>query len=229
MNIEDRGRRLNRIYELYELYTADMDCVCARRCSACCTCNVTGTTLEGWFISEYMIAQNKDPNQLFGILYQNAPDQRYQPVVTTNELVTICFQGQEPPSEHNDPSAGGCPLLDNDLCPVYDVRPFGCRAMISTIDCSYSGEAHMPPLVLSINNMVMQFIEALDRPGASGNMLDVFGFLSKSENHKAYIEERCQQWGPNLHTNQPYPVLMVPPEHRPAVQSFLRALRDAVA
>lgn len=228
MNIEDRVQRLKRIYEVYERFTAELDRVCTKGCSTCCTCNVTGTTLEGWMISDYIMDQNKDLNQLLGMLCQNAPDRRYQPLVTTNELVTICFQGKEPPEELNDPSAGICPLLDGNFCPVYEVRPFGCRAMISTIDCRQSGEAHMPPLVLSLNNVVMQFIEALDRPGASGNMLDVLSFFLKPENRKTYFEGQSNQLSQNLRANQPYPVLMVPPEHRQPVQSFLRALNAAV-
>ena len=145
MHISDRCRRLKGIYKIYETFIGDiddMDCVCVKGCATCCTCNVVGTTLEGLLIYEFLTSQNKNGDQLFDRLYQNAPADRYQPVVTTNELVAICSRGEALPVEHNDPAAGRCSFLsghDYD-CAVYDVRPFGCRALVSTQDCRSNTE-----------------------------------------------------------------------------------------
>ena len=141
-------------------------------------------------------------------------------------MAQLCLQGRPLPDELNDPSAGGCPLIDNDICPIYEVRPFGCRAMLSTVTCDLGGEASMPPLILTVNNIVMQVIESLDRPGASGNMIDLLLFFSDPHRRRAYELQQDLPWPPPLVPNQSIPVLMVPPEHRKAVQPLLRALSE---
>ena len=98
---------------------------------------------------------------------------RYRPAVTLNHMAAFCMQGLDLPEEVNDPAAGSCPCLEADLCPLYAVRPFGCRAMLSTRPCVQGGQAHMPPFILSLNNVIMQYLEAIDRPGGWGNLIDV--------------------------------------------------------
>ena len=36
-----------------------------------------------------------------------------------------------------DPSWGACPLLFNDACPIYTLRPFGCRCMVSDMGMTW--------------------------------------------------------------------------------------------
>ncbi|MCF6249529.1 MAG: hypothetical protein L3J69_19565 [Desulfobacula sp.] len=55
--------------------------------------------------------------------------------MTTNMFARLCMEGQPLPEEENDPSRGVCPFWVDDKCSIYDVRPLGCRAFLSTVSC----------------------------------------------------------------------------------------------
>ena len=86
----------------------------------------------------------------------------------------------------------------------------------------------MPPFVLSLNNVMMQYLEALDRPGGWGNLIDVLDFLSNQELRNTYFDQTCQLFEPPLLTNQALPVLMVPPEHRQRMQPIIARIQTAI-
>jgi hypothetical protein len=224
MNIKHRCDRLQHIYSIYDAFTAGTPVACRKHCALCCTCNVTATTLEGWLVHDRLRSVGEARATAAKALPIIAPARRFQPRVSINGLAELCMQGSPLPDETNDPAAGGCPLIEGDICPIYDVRPFGCRAMLSTQACDRDGEASMTPLILSVNNIVMQFIEALDRPGASGNLLDILQFFTDEDRCRAYEGQQGFPWPRPLVPNRPIPVLMIPPEHRKAVQPLLGSL-----
>jgi hypothetical protein len=225
VNIVQRCDRLKTIYEIHEAFTATVDRACRKHCAVCCTCNVTATTLEGWLIHDALATGTCTPGAPVDQWAQNAPG-RFQPQVTINRMAQICMSGEEPAEEHNDPAAGPCPLLAGDICSIYAVRPFGCRAMLSTQDCACQGEALMPDLILSANQVVMQYLETLDRPGATGNLIDVLLFLSDAQRRAGYLKPSGPQWPQPLRSNQGFPALLVPPEHRQAIQPLVQALQN---
>jgi hypothetical protein len=224
MDIKQRCNRLKSVYAIYADFTAATQRACRKHCAACCTCNVTGTTLEAWLVHDHLRSAAVELNSFYETLSRLAPPHRFRPRVTINGMAALCMQGRALPEELNDPSAGACPLIEDDICPIYDVRPFGCRAMLSTVSCSPEAEACMPPLILTINNIVMQFIEALDQPGASGNLIDLLLFFSDPLQRRAYENRQANPWPHPLLSNQSLPVWMIPPEHRAAVQPLLRSL-----
>jgi Fe-S-cluster containining protein len=228
MDIKNQCEQLKTIYAIYDEFTADTYRACRKHCASCCTCNVTGTTLEGWLIHDRLMSAATDHTAFLENLSEIAPPGRFQPRVTINDMVAMCMQGKSLPDEQNDPAAGVCPFMEGDTCSIYAVRPFGCRAMLSTLDCTGRAEAHMPPLILSANNVVMQYIETLDRPGASGNLIDILLFLSDPAQRRAYENRQCLQWPQSLQPNRPFPALMIPPEHRTAIQPLLQALKAAL-
>ena len=201
------------------------DPACDKGCASCCTCNVTGTTLEGALIYDHL-APGKGMEALAAQVAA-APVRRYQPAITINQMVELCLNDLDLPEETNDPEAGPCLWLEDNLCPIYAIRPFGCRAMCSLENCKTSGEAQMPPLVLSANNVMMQYIEALDRPGASGNMADVLQFLTQKENYHAYVNGTPLKFPGSLKPNLAFQVLMVPPEHRRQIEPLVQNLQQA--
>ena len=224
MDLQQRCELLQRLYRIHDGFISGIRRACREHCAACCTCNVTGTTLEGWWLLEQLRGAGTDLAAFAQKLSSMARPQRFNPQTTINEMAGLCVQGRELPEEHNDPAAGSCPMLEGDLCPIYEIRPFGCRAMLSTQDCTGAEEARMPPLVLSANHVVMQYIEALDRPGASGNMIDILLFLSDPARRRAYENRMRHQWPRPLRPNRPIPALLIPPEHRKAVQPLLETL-----
>ena len=223
MDIQTKSKRLTKLYALYDEAVLPFDTACDRGCSACCTCNVTCTTLEGWFIVAQLMARGR----LTGIetMVSAAPRNRFHPAVTINQMVALCVRGDALPPESNDPGAGPCTWLEDNLCPFYAVRPFACRAMLSSEPCRVGGEASMPPFILSLNNVMMQYLEALDRPGGSGNMADILKFLADEDNRNAYINQQCHDFSPPLMANRTFSVLMVPPEHRQSIQPILKGVQ----
>ncbi len=227
MELEHRLAILKSLYRIYDETVADFDTACGQHCATCCTCNVTCTTLEGWLVFDHL--RSHGGIEPISRLVAEAPDTRYRPAITLNHMVAICLQGRELPQEDNDPRAGACPLLEVDLCSLYAVRPFGCRAMLSTHDCTRGGEARMPPYILSLNNVMMQYIEAIDRPGGWGNLIDVLGFFVDEVGRQGYEDQTCHSFKSPLKTNRPFSVLMIPPEHRERMRPLIKRIQTLVS
>lgn len=226
MKVPERLALLKKIYKIHDRFALDAQWACHSGCVTCCTCNVTATTMEGLLVYDHLISTGQR-NQLENIMV-SWPSGRFQPKITLNHMVALCAQGEEPPDETHDPSAGICPLLKEELCSIYPVRPFGCRAMLSAADCSLGGEARMSPFMLSVNNVVMQYLEAVDQPGGTGNLIDVLRYFSVDAHHEAYLQGESIVGSKGLLANRPFPVLMVPPEHRQSIQPLIQSLNAAI-
>ena len=221
MNIAGRLAALDKIYTLYEHFTASLDLACKKYCSHCCTTSVTLTTMEGY----KMIAALDSFAGWDLKIRQAAAQTHFKPKVTTNRLASLCAEGIEPPQEEFSESRS-CPFLTEKQCPIYALRPFGCRCLVSRHDCGQKGYAEMDDFVLSVNTLFLQTIEHLDAGGCSGNMLDVLAVLASSDNRKAYEDHRLECATAGLIANEPLKVLMIPPEHRTKMEPILQSLRD---
>ena len=218
--------RLNHIYHLYERIMESETLACGPGCAGCCTCNVTLTSLEArWMTDSLSPALHESLCKAISLQF---PEKRYLPKTSTNRFARLCMENAALPEEENDPAWGRCPLLENDRCTVYDVRPFGCRAMVSKTDCRDTGSAQMPPWVLTVNNLFLQAIEHLDQNGCSGNLSDMLLALTGSDaTHQAMHnlglkDERL------FVKNEPIPCLMIPPEHRERMAPIVRDLSHLV-
>ncbi len=222
MLIEQKLDLLNRIYGIYDAFARGLDVACLKYCAHCCTSNVTLTTLEG-----YHLVHSLEPDQLEHLQHRLAPafEKRvFRPLLTTNRIAELCRQGREIPEEASGDPAENCPLLEEKACPVYPLRPFGCRCLVSRIPCREAGTAEMPDFVLSVNTVFLQTIEHLDATGCTGNLRDVLFCLMSAENRQAYRKARLRCGATGLIGNSPLRVLMVPPEHRNRLQPILDAL-----
>jgi len=205
---------LKKIYQLYEKALADTKVVCREKCADCCTCNVIVTSLETAFI-----LQSLDTERLADLkqrLKEMFPGKRYIPKMTTNQFAAYCLSGQEIPEEENNPDWGKCPFLEEDRCSLYRVRPFGCRSMMSQVNCDKTGYAQVPPLALTITNIFLQYIEHLDYQGVSGNLSDMLALDIKNYENSDTPELFIR--------NMKIQGLMVPPEHRSAVAPLLKQI-----
>ena len=219
MTIEQKLDLLERIYGLYDVFARGLDVACRKYCAHCCTASVSLTTLEG-----YRLVQSLEPDQLEHLHQCIAPafEKRvFRPLLTTNRIAEICRQGREIPEEAFGNPAENCPLLEENACPVYPLRPFGCRCLVSRVPCRESGTAEMPDFVLSVNTVFLQTIEHLDASGCTGNLADVLLSLLSDENRQAYSEGHLSCSATGLIGNHPLTVLMVPPEHRNRLQPIL--------
>lgn len=205
--------RLREIYHLYDRHMASEASVCKEKCADCCTCNVTITSLEADLLLASLSPVEK--TALHNRIIRYFPQKRFIPKMTVNTFARWCMEGRNIPEEENDPTWGTCPLLTDDLCTVYDARPFGCRALMSRHHCRDKGHALIPPLVVTVNNLFLQAIEHLDQNEFSGNLSDMLTRLPEDE--PGTTDDRFVP-------NEAIPVLMVPPEHRADMAPVIQQL-----
>ena len=214
---------LQQLYKIHDDFTGHLDLACAKGCAACCTRNVTLTSLEAALLIRRL---NSDmPDRWQPMLSAAAELPRFQPKVTINQLADLCINDEPIPEEEMDPQAGPCPLLKDDICTVYDVRPFGCRAMVSATVCSMDNPAEMPEFALTANNVFLQYLEAADSHGVSGNLIDVLLHLDKNEDDAMDIRRFVQYKSRRVLANRSMSVLMIPPEHREPITPWLERIQ----
>ena len=179
------------------------------------------TSLEGYKIADHLIENSK--SELFKKIKKESYKKRFQPKITTNKIADLCIQGKEIPDEKIDSSWGSCPLLINDECPIYTVRPFSCRCMVSKTNCI--DKAEMDEFVLTVNNVFLQYIEHIDQQGFSGNFTDVLLFMESEDNRKNYSMELLKNSWKGLIKNMPMSILLIPPEHKNKIKPIINSLQ----
>lgn len=224
MELNTKLTILDRMVDIYDRFLVDFDLACEKYCAHCCTANVTMTTLEGYRIMAHLDAQGKA--DCLDAIAAKAHPGRFVPGVTINRMADICARDGDPPEEHLDPAAGPCPVLADAACPLYPVRPFGCRCMVSARNCGQTGFADMDPFILTVNDVFLQHLEHIDAQGYTGNFADVMQFLASAENREKYATGRLGSPPAGLQANQPVFVLMIPPEHRERIAPLLTAIRS---
>ncbi len=223
MEISDRLNILDQIYDIYDAFSTGLSVACMRGCAACCTQNVTMTTLEGYRIVEHLTYTGQTD-----LLQRphSGQQERFQPAVTTNELATICMEGKDPPEEKTEAARADCPFLSNKECLIYPQRPFGCRCFFSAQRCEAISSAVVDPFLVTVNTVFLQFIEHIDAGGFFGNMTDVLLFL-KSETWQRQYEANANVNHPDgLRVNRSVPGFLVPPEHQLKLQPILVKIRN---
>jgi hypothetical protein len=224
MDITSKLIILDQIYSIYDRFTDSLDLACKKHCDHCCTSGVILTTLEGYKIIDHLIS---DTEAGFIQKIRSASEiNRFRPQITTNRLARLCADGIEPPVEITGENWQVCPALRDHQCPIYELRPFGCRCLVSRRNCGETGYAEMDDFVLSVNTVILQTIEHVDAEGCSGNLVDVLQTMSIEQNREAYRNCKLHCTGNGLIANQPLQVLMVPPEHRARIEPILQELRQ---
>ena len=212
---------LDRLYEIHDRFTASLPLACRKFCADCCTCNVTLTSLEA---RKIVMALDLDARQKYlKVLTGRLARPRFVPQFTTNQLAEICLADEDPPAEEIDPAWGPCPLLFENACPIYDVRPFACRCMVSTRPCRDCGEAEMDDFTLTVNHVFLQYIEHIDQNGVSGNFSDLLVHLLRQESPQP--DAPAVPLPGVLIPNAPLKALLIPPEHREKIAPILAAIR----
>ena len=223
MNLSAKLAALEKIYEIYSEFTASLDLACKKYCAHCCTTSVILTTVEGYKIFKTLESEGR--TRWIEKMRQASAHEHFQPKITTNRLANLCAEGIEPPAEESG-EAKPCPFLSDHQCPIYNVRPFGCRCLVSRSDCGKKGYADVDDFVLSVNTIFFQAVEHLDQAGCTGNLIDVLGVMAAEKNRQAYENNRLNCSTTGLIANQPLKILMIPPEHRTKMEPILESLRQ---
>ncbi len=218
---------LNRLYEIYNDFISHYELACKKGCSHCCTGNVTVTTLEAFKIITHL--QVSGNHELLDKIRHSPPDSLKGPSITTNELASLCMEGKEIPEENEDFEPDICPLLHEDECPLYEVRPFGCRCFVSKQNCIETGFADTEDFVFTVNNFFLQNIEHLDDGGCTGNLSVVLNFLMSERRLEEYKEGGTKCSGNGLIPNRPIEIFMIPPEHLSKIDPLIQKLREIKA
>jgi hypothetical protein len=224
MEIERKLKALAAVYTVYDEFAATRSAACGPHCTTCCTTHVTVTTLEAYRIREAL--SPGEWSELTKRLAGQAHLPRFRPTLTTNALACICAEEGDPPIENEEGPPAPCPLLAEDLCSIYALRPFNCRCFISRLTCGPNGYADVEEFVVSLNTVFLQTIEHLDADGCSGNLLDVLAVMADEKRRSAYAAGALPCTGGGLIANRPLRVLMLPPEHRAQAEPYLRKLRE---
>ncbi len=226
MDLRVRLAVFEKLMAIYDRFTATLGpFACGEGCASCCTGNVTMTTLEAYRLIEG-VAGSHQVAAMFSRLKPYLRRHRFQPTLTTNMLAQRVRDEEPVPDEGGDPEWGSCALLSDLFCPAYEGRPFGCRSFFSTNCCGNEGVADMPPVLVTVNTLIMQTIEHIDRPGCSGNFVDVLLALETEDRRRRYEQGGFDCSGGGLLANQPTPVFMIPPEHRTTVMPVMEAIRS---
>jgi len=225
MNLEKKMVVLEQIYEIYDNFTKGLDVACKKYCANCCTRNVTMTTLEGYKIADFLELRGK--TDLYTKIQKALYKKRFLPEITINMLAERCLQGEDIPAEESDARWGACPLLINKECPIYMVRPFGCRCFVSESNCMENGYAEVDPFVLTVNSVFLQYIEHVDKDGCFGNLTDVLLFMQTEDSRKLFEKEilKCEDtW---MISNRPIKAFLIAPEHKARMEPILKALQNS--
>jgi len=224
MDITSKLKILDQIYAIYDKFAGSLDLACQIKCDHCCSSGVTLTTLEGYKIFDGLTpASSEDVLQK---VQAASETKRLRPRVTTNRLAQLCAQGVDPPEEAENLDLPACPLLSDHKCPIYELRPYGCRCLVSRHNCGEKGYAEIDDFVISVSTVFLQTIEHVDAGGCSGNLIDVLQAMSIEDNRVAYGSGALHCSANKLIPNQSLEVLMIPPEHRTKMEPILQGLRQ---
>ena len=223
MQFQQKLETIHQVYDIYSSYADSLDLACREHCCQCCTRNVTLTSLEAANVLDRL--DPADGKRFLQQIQLGISMKRFQPLITTNQLAEKCARGEALPEEPSDSDWGPCPLLEKDSCPLYNLRPFACRCLISRNRCDHAGHADIDEFSLTVNSLILQVIEHIDSDGCTGNLTDMLLYLSKPEKMHTYRQGRIECTAANLIRNRPLKILMVPPYHRERAMPLLHRLQ----
>jgi hypothetical protein len=226
MDLTTRLNILDQLYAIYDDYTGSLDLACQKTCAHCCTGNVVITTLEGYKIVDHFEAGGI--KNWMQIIHLASGKKRFRPKTTTNKIAEDCLLDRPLPEEDIPLNGEACPFVKKDLCPLYAVRPFGCRCMVSRRNCRETGMAEIDGVVITLNTVFLQVIENLDWQGCSGNLTDVLRCLAIKKNRRAYRAASLGCLNGSLIPNRKMMALMIPPEHRQTIEPIIRDIRSII-
>jgi len=176
-----KKERLKSVYGVYSSWIKRFPLACQKGCSACCTQSVTMTSLEGEMIID-LVRKNHWEEWLAEKLARATPGKNTARI-TTNQFAEACLNHWEVDWE----TLGSwdftpCVFLENAVCSIYEVRPFGCRSFGSLAQCATDRAAEMAPIHLTVNTVFSQIIEHLASDnGYWSSMVEILHSLVNSQ------------------------------------------------
>jgi Fe-S-cluster containining protein len=206
---------LHAVYAVYSRWVARFPLACHMGCSACCTQSVTMTSLEGEVILDFVKRRGRE-KWLLEKLAGAAPG-KSRAAITMNQFAAACLNQQEV----SDGSMGNwdfapCVFLEEKICAIYEVRPFGCRSFGSFVQCAADSAAEMAPVHLAVNTVFTQIIEHVCCSGGyCATMNDILHSLADSATRPGTM---------HLLQARPVPGFLLEPHEIKVVKALLQEL-----
>jgi len=211
--MDQKKELLHTIYGVYSSWAERFPLACQKGCAACCTQSVTMTTLEGGDILDFVKTKNRE-EWLIEELARVIPG-KSKAAITTNQFAGACLRHQEidgdtPGSWNFTP----CIFLEDDICSIYEVRPFGCRSFGSLVQCAMDRAAEMAPIHLTVNTVFTQVIEQISSDGGYwSTMADIL---------KSMVSNEALNGNVHLLSAHPVPGFLLEPNEVQAVRDLLQ-------
>ncbi|MFP3982720.1 MAG: hypothetical protein ACLFV2_03405 [Desulfurivibrionaceae bacterium] len=222
-----KRQALLKIFEVYQGWADNKEFACAKGCSACCTRNVMMTALEG----ELFLEQMREKGLQQRLTERSIGESGAVCVQTMNEWAEQCISGKYESKESIQENLESCRFLAEDqLCLIYEARPFACRCFASLSPCRHMGAASQPGWLTAVNTSVMQIVEHLGQGEIYGALDNIIPALcSRGENNDLAGFPPKQQDGGSKPTDglrlaKPLPGLVIEQEDRETVSLFLDSL-----
>lgn len=206
---------LKSFYCVYSDWVRRFPLACRKGCAACCTQSVTMTSLEGEIVLDFIKVQGRE-KWLRAELAESIPG-KSRPLLTTNQFAEACLNQLDV-----DSNAFGCwdftpcIFLEENICSIYEVRPFGCRSFGSVVRCTEDRTAEMAPIHLTVNTVLSQIIEHLNSDnGYWSGMMDILYSLVNSDLVKVYLMQA-----------RPVPGFLLEPQEVREIHVLLKKLRE---
>ena len=159
---------LIEIYDDFEQKVAayKTDVACEKGCAFCCTDagSIHITTLEGWIIRNVMV---------------RLPRQRH-----------MAFQKSlmKDMKKREAGRLSPCPfLMKNRACIIYALRPFVCRRVYSTRNCTKGTPPRLSRKVMALADRTIRELQALDDTGYSGHLSYILYMLDQPKFRDTYL------------------------------------------
>jgi len=208
---------LHAVYRVYSRWVESFPLACHMGCSACCTRSVTMTSLEGEMILDFVKGKGGE-KWLREKLALVVPEQS-RPGISTNMFAEACLNHRELDGEtFGCWDFAPCVFLEEQICTIYEARPFGCRSFGSLAQCAADREAEMAPIHLAVNTVFTQVIEHIDSDGGYwSTMTDILHSLADSESR--HLKKLLQP-------ARPVPGFLLEPREAKVVQVLLQQLSE---
>ena len=170
---------LTVMYSIYSRWTDHFPLACKKGCGVCCTRSVTMTSLEGEAILDSAWSSGRQ-KWLYGKLARMTTG-NCGPQITTNQFAEACLAGQEIDGKgFGSWDFRPCIFLEDNLCAIYDARPFSCRSFASFVECTADTAAEIAPIHLAVNTVFTQIIEHIASDGGTwGTMGEMLHCLAR--------------------------------------------------
>lgn len=213
VDVDHKKQLLHAVYDVYSSWVERFPLACKKGCAACCTQSVTMTSMEGEMILDVVIKEGRK-KWLLEKLAQVRPG-KCKAGMTMNHFARACLNHQEVCGDNwGSWDFTPCVFLVENICSIYEVRPFGCRSFGSSVKCEAGRNAEMAPIHLAVNTVFTQVVEHVNSNGGYwGTMNDILHSLVDSNNPDGIM---------HLLPAEPIPGFLLEPHEKQTVKILLK-------